>query len=268
MMELTLKEKQEILEKAPEWATDVMEPRNFTPVKGKKIEYARLCSGEYFDSKVNRTSFCVDKSSYEYWDVKYSLSDLRKEIEREEQMKIVEAVNNFETDDPSGSCGVFEYDNVAFSIKEYDECIKELSEAAWLNKEAPGESQYYDAYKRAYNDMQAAETVKWKNGDECIYRGDKCLFVGMMPVIPDNYRDGLDCLVQLSDCGVPMTVESLELKKPETAEQKAERELHEQVCAIMKSWGHEPHEYNENRNVSITYAAAEQMLEDGYKLPE
>jgi hypothetical protein len=46
---------------------------------------------------------------------------------------------------------------------EFNQCVQELSEAAWMNN---GEPQYYDIYKRAYRDMQEAEKRRVLAGSE------------------------------------------------------------------------------------------------------
>mgnify|MGYP000736720139 CR=1 FL=1 len=79
----------------------------------------------------------------------------------------------------------------------------------------------------------------WKNGDECIYRGDKCFFIGGVPMVDTNCR--AVCFVQ-HNSGMPLGVFDInELSKPESPEDKEERErlesakyLYSKHCAMLR----------------------------------
>lgn len=52
-----------------------------------------------------------------------------------------------------------------------------------------------------------------------------------------------------------------ELSRPETAEQKAAKELHGKVCEIMQSKGYAAVDCDKS---GLVYTAIEMMLKDGY----
>lgn len=107
------------------------------------------------------------------------------------------------------------------TIEEFNQCVKELSEAAWMND---GEPMFYDVYKIAYRDMVNAETVEnykaveWKNGDECVLNGieDVATYIGLA----DNRSK---CWISFHPCTAVKVPVSM-LSKPETPQQKAARE--------------------------------------------
>ncbi|CAM0012287.1 hypothetical protein VPHK359_0045 [Vibrio phage K359] len=71
--------------------------------------------------------------------------------------------------------------------------------------------------------------AEWVNGDECLSStGNLFTFIGLC-----NYS-GFDCIL-LSKMGVPTFGFTKELSKPETPEQKLEREFVDSVCWDVKS---------------------------------
>lgn len=72
------------------------------------------------------------------------------------------------------------------------------------------------------NDELNSSDIEWKNGDECISNGDLFYYVGKTPLV--KHCTYGDCIIQLYD-GRPAFAFISELTKPETQEQKAEREL-------------------------------------------
>ncbi|CAM0025702.1 hypothetical protein VPH95E331_0086 [Vibrio phage 95E33-1] len=72
--------------------------------------------------------------------------------------------------------------------------------------------------KEALDGIESAGEVEWKNGDECLYKDFKYTFIGMTPTFND-----FSCLI--FDCSQGIKhIDVRELSKPETPQQREERE--------------------------------------------
>jgi len=125
------------------------------------------------------------------------------------------------------------YWQVLCTIDEFNQCAKELSEAAWMNDDEP---QYYDIYKLAYRDMQETEKRRvlagseWQNGDECVFDSRSGMFIGLskdrkLAIVETNNEHLYDIAYVLIG----------DLEKPQTAEQKADKELNEKAAELYKA---------------------------------
>ena len=76
------------------------------------------------------------------------------------------------------------------------------------------------------------EEEEWKNGDDCIYKGVQCFFVGNLKVVGVPIRG--DCMIQHKG-GAPLVVLLSEVYKPETETQKLEREREEAIYDMCSS---------------------------------
>ena len=79
--------------------------------------------------------------------------------------------------------------------------------------------------------------VEWKNGDDCIYKGEQCFFVGNLKVVVAPLRG--DCMIQHKG-GAPLVALLSEVSKPETETQKLERERNDAVKSMFEHWNVTP----------------------------
>ncbi len=97
-----------------------------------------------------------------------------------------------------------------------------------------------------------AEQVEWKNGDECVFEGRDCVFVHSNPVA--------ESAIIVDAKGVPaMSVPFDMLSKPETPEQKKEREREMAIydmCSAVDNHAEEARFW------------AERFYDAGYRKPE
>jgi len=110
---------------------------------------------------------------------------------------------------------------------EFNQCVKELSEAAWMNNGEP--------HKRAYRDMQEAEKRRvlagseWQNGDKCLTPMKKEATVlgktprGSVAILIDGTMDDFRAYF------------AKDLTHPDTEEQKAVKELDEKAAELCKA---------------------------------
>lgn len=103
-------------------------------------------------------------------------------------------------------------DTLICTYGEYNQCIKELSEAAWMND---GEPMYYDIYKLAYRDMQE-HCIGWQFGDLCTVCGcDGFTFISKNPLL-DNVaivsRGFCTINISMSDLAEPGDKEVVKFK--------------------------------------------------------
>ena len=120
----------------------------------------------------------------------------------------------------------------AVNTARFNQCVQELSEAAWMNN---GEPQYYDIYKRSYRDMQEAEKRKvlagseWQNGDKCLTPMKKKATVlgktprGSVAILIDGTMDDFRAYF------------AKDLTHPDAEEQKAVKELDEKAAELCKA---------------------------------
>lgn len=100
--------------------------------------------------------------------------------------------------------------------------------------------------------------VEWKAGDECVYKGNGAVVIGWHPshpvVIIDSDEFGLE---SCSAC---------ELSKPETPEQKVERERLEAIDSMFIELNlGEERELNEDDRESIHWKSCEVAYDAGYR---
>jgi hypothetical protein len=119
------------------------------------------------------------------------------------------------------------------------DCIKELSEACWMNPHDEGEPMHYETYKLAWHDMQEAEKAElkhqevdylgdeWRNGDACEISG----YCGEW-VYGCDVPNSLTCIVFKRNSH--MVIPKPRLSKPQTAEQKAAIEREEKLELYCK----------------------------------
>lgn len=83
---------------------------------------------------------------------------------------------------------------------------------------------------------QPKQEVEWKNGDECIHKGELFYFIGEIPLKETNLNG--ECVIQHNG-GAPMFVSYAEISKP-----KSERELviEHLLKALDKMKGTKTHE--------------------------
>ena len=84
------------------------------------------------------------------------------------------------------------------------------------------------------------EEEEWKNGDDCIYKGEQCFFVGNLKVVGVPIRG--DCMIQHKG-GAPLVVLLSEVYKPETETQKLEREELEAGEKLWRDFGYRNPKY-------------------------
>lgn len=94
--------------------------------------------------------------------------------------------------------------------------------------------------------------VEWKNGDECIKDGAKYIYVSKHPL-----RDSSSICVHLEN-GLTYSLFTSSLSKPETPEQKAERELYE---AIEEAYDLAP----DGLDIPINQYVAKLLCQQGYR---
>ncbi len=189
-------------------------------------------------AKIQDWGDCSLTLSIDHW--RPSVDGLIKmQQEHDKLMNIVEVVNYYNAAWPEkvtyGGDEVITI-NGCISRDEFDQCVKELSEAAWMNKDDPGQPMYYEMYKQAWHDMQEAEKAaeltnddsqEWCNGDECIYQGKAHAFTGTL------HKNSLyDCVIE-SGGGITVYARKSMLSKPGTAEQKAKLERDEKAKALF-----------------------------------
>ncbi len=107
-------------------------------------------------AKIQDWGDCSLTLSIDHW--RPSVDGLIKmQQEHDKLMNIVEVVNYYNAAWPEkvtyGGDEVITI-NGCISGDEFDQCVKELSEAAWMNKDDPGQPMYYDVYKQAWRDMR------------------------------------------------------------------------------------------------------------------
>lgn len=114
-----------------------------------------------------------------------------------------------------------------------------LCTAAMFNEKCQNDSDRYVLRAAALEGLEAIEKVEWaivsevewKYGDECIYKDDRCLFIGALPVkgAPINGN----CIVQ-HEGGAPLVAYAADLFKPESPEAKEKRERLEAIDEITE----------------------------------
>lgn len=97
--------------------------------------------------------------------------------------------------------------------KEAFDAIKEIDLDRPVIRSSVGEN---ESVGYRLKDSEFNDSHEWKNGDRCVYCGEVALFIGLCP--SDNHQ----CAIELNDQLVLAQIE--DLSKPESPEQKAERE--------------------------------------------
>jgi hypothetical protein len=225
------------------------------------------------------------------------LSDLRKELEQakakakvtheaieasKKQAEIVNAVSD------SGAYAFPEAVKKIISsrgdyicdVESYNQCVKELAEAAWMNPGAPGEPQYYEMYKLAWRDSLIANEYvahkindaivkevqlcdEWQNGDECEWLNGSGggVFVGLLP------HNNEIAVISQGEFTFNMLLSGL--SRPETLEQKAAKERNDKAIELCKlrceSFGHR---YNWDALGEKKKEGYRKMIDAGVQLPE
>jgi hypothetical protein len=184
----------------------------------------------------------------------YLIDDIKKQIAAKgKELAIVEAVNKLRATTPCVGVYVF-INKVGFQSSEISrticdkticnetelmQCIKELSEACWMNPHDEGEPMHYETYKLAWHDMQEAEKAElkhqevdylgdeWRNGDACEISG----YCGEW-VYGCDVPNSLTCIVFKRSSH--MVIPKPRLSKPQTAEQKAAIEREEKLELYCK----------------------------------
>lgn len=75
-----------------------------------------------------------------------------------------------------------------------------------------------------------SDVVEWKNGDECMIRGEKLIYIG------ESIEADIHCVQELGSC-IYRNAHISVIEKPETPEQKAERERLESAYDLYCLWG-------------------------------
>ena len=162
----------------------------------------------------------------------------------------------------------------------FNKCVTELSEASWLNKDAPGEPQYYEMYKLAWRDSLIADEFEahkindaivkevqlcdeWQNGDECEWLNGSGggVFVGLLP------HNNEIAVISQGEFTFNMLLSGL--SRPETLEQKAAKERNDKAIELCKlrceSFGHR---YNWDALGEKKKEGYRKMIDAGVQLPE
>ena len=102
--------------------------------------------------------------------------------------------------------------------------INALHDEKFGKVETPEEAEAFDIMAQDNEQLQnheMGERVEWKSGDECVYDGSDYVFVGMTPTFSD-----VSCIIFDSKNGIEH-VSINKLRKPETPQQREERERNE-----------------------------------------
>ena len=125
-----------------------------------------------------------------------------------------------------------------------------------------GEKITMDVHKDIGN--EEPNQAEWKNGDECVYNGRpnlKCMFVAIHP-------GNKQCAIIWEGGGeINLSCVSIDcLSKPETPEQKAERERLEAIDSMFTELNlDEERELNEDDRESIYWKPCEVAYDAGYR---
>ena len=193
---------------------------------------------------------------------------------REKQLKIIKAVCHFRADWPipdftdnydiRHNKEICKNNLYVCSKAEFNQCISELTgdkQALTDNlalKDAVTQEEAEIDFQIAGGSVISKLVVKgdeWRNGDKCVWKNGSGngVFVGLLPF------DNTIAVVSQGSFTFHMNIE--EMSRPETAEQKAAKILHEKVCGIMQSKGYEAVDCDKS---GLVYTAIEMMLKDGY----
>lgn len=127
------------------------------------------------------------------------------------------------------------------TIAEFNQYVKEMSEAAWLD----GKKHDYSEYKAAFEFSEKAKEIEWKNGDECCvisscdysiaqefekYLGENCT---IKSVFKNDIGVDIAAVGYKNGCCICWRIDML--SKPETEEQKVERENAEKAKELLIS---------------------------------
>ncbi len=233
-----------------------------------------------------------------------SLSDLRKELEQsksqvtdeaieasKKQANIAQAVSKLRGEFPRGGCNSIycSVEPIVFcTIEDFNQCVTELAEAAWMNKFALGEPQSYKAYKLYWSDTLIADEFEAHKINDAIVKEvqlcDEWDGSGFPPdqiealvFHGDEWVSSLIIGMGITGC-IYQIVDTLELNgdanegnfKPQlTSEQKASREREEKAIELCKvrceSFGHR---YNWDTLGEKKKEGYRKMIDAGVKLPE
>ena len=122
-----------------------------------------------------------------------------------------------------------------------NDMIAKMAEASWLNKDCPGEPQFYEAYKMAWRDMQeferAASDSGWLSGDTVVVtkRQGRCTVQSNAEFYGENDTHYWLKVGGNQSSGV-YSKGLYSLSKPEAPEQKAEKEREEKARALYDGY--------------------------------
>lgn len=190
------KHEQEILDNAPNWA------ECFIRSSGGNYSYAKYVGASM---KV----FCNSGGNMQYssiWCLIHDLTDLRKK----QGKTVVDAVNYFKGVWPHSGhkCASFSHDEWTFffkdvdeyhacTIEEFNQCVKEMSEARWMNKS--GDFFCYESYKEDYTEpvkprtkveyVKVNDSEYWECAKEYTELGEFYSFIGDGYLLVDSHNE-------------------------------------------------------------------------------